>query len=108
MNGNDTIQREADTRRSFIKKSPKTPGNLFGHMIRVEKMEHFVTIGMIEGKHSKRKLREKMLDNFTEIYKASLFLIIIGYINKNLWVVTCTYNNYWVDSQKSIGSYTYL
>ena len=71
-------------------------------------MEHFVTIEMIEGKHSKRKLREKMLDDFTEIFKVLLFLIFFGYIHKNQWVGTCIYNNYWVDSQKSTGSYIYL
>ena len=34
---------------------------LFGHVMRREKLEHLVTTGMIEGKRSMGKQREKML-----------------------------------------------
>ena len=34
----------------------------FGHVMRREKLEHLITTGMMEGKRSKGKQREKMTD----------------------------------------------
>ena len=34
----------------------------FGHVMRREKLEHLITIGMMEGKRSRGKQREKMTD----------------------------------------------
>ena len=41
-------------------------------MISREKLEHVVTTGMIEGKHSRRKQREMMLDGLTKWLKVEL------------------------------------
>ena len=56
--------READT-RSFMKRIRKLQETFFSHMMRIEKVEHLATTGMIEGKFSKGKQREKKLDGLT-------------------------------------------
>ena len=40
--------------------------------MRKEKLEHLVTTGMIEGKRSRRKYPEKMLDGLTKWLKIGL------------------------------------
>ena len=42
------------------------PGNIFGHVIRTEKLKHLVTTGRIEGKRSRGKQLEKMLDGLAK------------------------------------------
>ena len=54
------IIREGDT-RSLIKIRRKRQATLFGRVMRREKLEHLVTPGKIEGKHSSGKQRVKML-----------------------------------------------
>ena len=45
------------------------PSNLFffERVMRKEKQEHLVIIGMIEGRRSREKQREKMLDGLTKL-----------------------------------------
>ena len=59
---NATELREADTTRSLINRIRKRQATFFGHVMRREKLEHLVKTGMIEGKRSRGKQREKMLD----------------------------------------------
>ena len=61
--------REAGTTRSLIYRIRKRQATFFGHVTRREKLEHLVTIGMIEGKRSRRKQCEKMLNGLTKWLK---------------------------------------
>ena len=47
----------------------KRQETFFGHVMRRKKLEHLVTIGMIEGKRSRGKKHEKMLDGLTKWLK---------------------------------------
>ena len=60
---------EADTTRSLMNRASQRQETLFGHVIRRETVEHLVTTGMIEGKLSRGKQLEKMLDGLTKWLK---------------------------------------
>ena len=49
---NATVLREADTTRSLINRITKRQATVHGHLMRREKLEHPLTPGMIEEKHS--------------------------------------------------------
>ncbi|GFN78746.1 hypothetical protein PoB_000525200 [Plakobranchus ocellatus] len=42
----------------------------FGHVMRREKLENLVTTGMLEGKRSRGKQREKLIEGLTDWLKA--------------------------------------
>ena len=48
-----------------IQLNTQTPSHLFVHVMRREKLKHFVTIGIIEGKRRGGK-REKILEGLTK------------------------------------------
>ena len=52
-----TVLREADTTRSIINRIRKHQTALFGHVMRRQKLEHLVTIGMVDtaGKDSLKR-----------------------------------------------------
>ena len=52
-----TVLREADTKRSIINRIHKHQTIFFGHVMRRQKLEHLVTIGMIHtaGKDSLKR-----------------------------------------------------
>ncbi|GFO39084.1 hypothetical protein PoB_006997200 [Plakobranchus ocellatus] len=49
-----------------MNKIRKRQATFFGHVMREGKMEHIVTTGMMEGKRSRGRQREKMLDGLTK------------------------------------------
>ena len=55
--------------KSLINRICKRQTTLFGHVTRKEKLEHLVTTEMIEGKRSREKQGEKMLDGLTNKLK---------------------------------------
>ena len=59
---NETVLKEAQTSRALVNKIRKRQATFFGHVMRREKMEHLVTTGMLEGKRSAGRQREKMAD----------------------------------------------
>ena len=61
--------REAYTTRSLINRIRKRQATFFDHVKRREKLEHLVTAGMIEGKCSSGKQREKMFDGLRKWLK---------------------------------------
>ncbi|GFO27916.1 retrovirus-related pol polyprotein line-1 [Plakobranchus ocellatus] len=63
---NEKVLKEAHTKRSLMNKIRKRQATFFGHVMRKGKMEHIVTTGMIEGKRSRGRQREKMLDGLTK------------------------------------------
>ena len=59
---NDTVLKEAHTSRAIVNKIRTRQTTFFDHVMRREKLEHLITTGMIEGKRSRGKQREKMTD----------------------------------------------
>ena len=59
---------EADTIRSLLNRLRKHQATFYGHVMRREK-KHLVRTGMVEGKCSKGKQFEKMLDGLTKRLK---------------------------------------
>ncbi|GFO40770.1 ubiquitin carboxyl-terminal hydrolase 24 [Plakobranchus ocellatus] len=67
---NDTVLEEAHTTRLLISKIRKRQATFFGHVMRREKLENLVTTGMLEGKRSRGKQREKLIEGLTDWLKA--------------------------------------
>ena len=63
---NDTVLKEAHTSRALVNKIRTRQTTFFGHVMRREKLEHLITTGMMEGKRSRRKQREKMTDGLVK------------------------------------------
>ena len=49
-----------DTSRALVNKNRTRQTTFFGHVMRRERLEHLITTGMMEGKRSRGKQREKM------------------------------------------------
>ena len=60
---------DADTTRSVINKTRDLQATFFGQVMRREKLQHFVTTFLIEGKRSKGQQRDQMLDRLTKLLK---------------------------------------
>ncbi|GFO01905.1 exportin-t-like [Plakobranchus ocellatus] len=67
---NDTVLEEAHTTRLLISKIRKRQATFFGHVMRREKLENLVTTGMLEGKRSRGKQREKLIEGLADWLKA--------------------------------------
>ena len=63
---NDTVLKEAHTSRALVNKIRTRQTTFFGHVMRKEKLEHLITTGMMEGKRSRGKRREKMTDGLVK------------------------------------------
>ncbi|GFO28036.1 hypothetical protein PoB_005454100 [Plakobranchus ocellatus] len=61
---------EAHTTRLLISKIRKRQATFFGHVMRRERLENLVTTGMLEGKRSRGKQREKLIEGLTDWLKA--------------------------------------
>ncbi|GFN97532.1 hypothetical protein PoB_002403800 [Plakobranchus ocellatus] len=61
---------EAHTTRLLISKIRKRQATFFGHVMRREKLENLVTTGMLEGKRSRGKQREKLIEGLADWLKA--------------------------------------
>ena len=59
---NDTVLKEAHASRALVNRFRTRQTTFFGHVMRREKLEHLITTGMMEGKRSRGKQREKMTD----------------------------------------------
>ena len=59
---NDTVLKEAHTSRAIVNKIRTRQTTFFGHVMRREMLKHLITTGMMEGKRSRGKQREKMTD----------------------------------------------
>ncbi|GFO35233.1 endonuclease-reverse transcriptase [Plakobranchus ocellatus] len=67
---NDTVLEEAHTTRLLISKIRKRQATFFSHVMRREKLENLVTTGMLEGKRSRGKQREKLIESLADWLKA--------------------------------------
>ncbi|GFO46819.1 cation-transporting ATPase, partial [Plakobranchus ocellatus] len=64
------VLEEAHTTRLLISKIRKRQATFFGHVMRREKLENLVTTGMLEGKRSRGKQREKLIEGLADWLKA--------------------------------------
>jgi hypothetical protein len=62
---NEKVLEEAETRRKLYSKIRKRQAKFFGHVMRQKKLEYIVTSGKIDGKRTRGRRREKMLDGLT-------------------------------------------
>ena len=62
---NDKALQDANTERNILKKIRKKQAEFFGHYMRKEKLEHLIMTGKIEGRKSRGRQREKLLDSIT-------------------------------------------
>ncbi|GFO36016.1 hypothetical protein PoB_006252100 [Plakobranchus ocellatus] len=66
----NSVLEEAHTTRLLISKIRKRQATFFGHVMRREGLENLVTTGMLEGKRSRGKQREKLIEGLTDWLKA--------------------------------------
>ena len=62
---NKEVLEGAGTTRSLVKEERKRQAVFFGHVMRRKELEHLVTTGKIDGKRSRGRQREKILDSMT-------------------------------------------
>ena len=60
---NKMVSKEAETNRSLVQNIRKQQATFFGHVMRGEGLEHFLTTGKLDRKRSKGRQRENMLDS---------------------------------------------
>ncbi|GFN88941.1 endonuclease-reverse transcriptase [Plakobranchus ocellatus] len=59
---NERGLKEANKRRSLVRTIRKLQANFLGHVMRRGELEHLVTTGKFEGKRSRGRQREKIMD----------------------------------------------
>ena len=62
---NEEVLERAGTTRSLVKKTRKRQAVFFGHVMRRKELEHLVTTRKMDGKRSRGRQREKILDSMT-------------------------------------------
>ena len=62
---NEEVLERAGTTRSLVKEARERQAVFFGHVMRRKELEHLVTTGKIDGKRSRGRQREKILDSVT-------------------------------------------
>ena len=82
---NDTVLKEAHTSRALVNKIRTRQTTFFGHVMRREKLEHLITTGMMEGKRSRGKQREKMTDGLANWLGAGKVVEILSESNEGPW-----------------------
>ncbi|GFO45212.1 endonuclease-reverse transcriptase [Plakobranchus ocellatus] len=61
---NERVLNEANKRRSLVRTIRKRRATFLGHVMRRGKLEHLVTTGKFEGKKSRGRQREKIMDDW--------------------------------------------
>ena len=61
----EEVLERAGTTRSLVKEARERQAVFFGHVMRRKELEHLVTTGKIDGKRSRGRQREKILDSMT-------------------------------------------
>ncbi|GFO37936.1 hypothetical protein PoB_006444100 [Plakobranchus ocellatus] len=61
-NTNERVLNEANKRRSLVRTIRKRQATFLGHVMRRGKLEHLVTTGKFEGKRSRGRQRQKIMD----------------------------------------------
>ena len=62
---NKEVLERAGTTRSLVKEARKRRAVFFGHVVRRKELEHLLTTRKTDGKRSRGRQREKILDSMT-------------------------------------------
>ena len=72
--------------RSLVNEIRKRQATFFGHVMRKKEAEHLVTTGKTDGKRSRGRQREKMLDSMTSwLHKENAIQTISCTWNRDRW-----------------------
>ena len=83
----EEVLEKAETTKSLVNEIRKRQATFFGHVMRKSEMEHLVTTGKIDGKRSRGRQREKMLDSITSwLHKENKVQTISCTRNRDEWI----------------------
>ncbi|GFN74974.1 UDP-glucuronosyltransferase 2a1-like [Plakobranchus ocellatus] len=83
---NERVLNEANKRRSMVRTIRKRQATFLGHVMRRGKLEHLVTTGEFEGKRSRGRQREKIMDGLaTWLGPGKVSDILAAVKDKDLW-----------------------
>ncbi|GFO14783.1 UDP-glucuronosyltransferase 2a1-like [Plakobranchus ocellatus] len=91
---NERVLNEANKRRSLVRTIRKRQATFLGQLIRRGKLEHLVTTGKFEGKRSRGRQREKIMDGLaTWLAPGKVSDILAAVKDRDLWrdMITDTY-----------------
>ncbi|GFO12108.1 hypothetical protein PoB_003861300 [Plakobranchus ocellatus] len=82
----EIVLNEANKRRSLVRTIRKRQATFLGHVMRRGKLEHLVTTGKFEGKRSRGRQREKIMDGLaTWLGTGKVFDTLAAVKDKDLW-----------------------
>ncbi|GFO04644.1 UDP-glucuronosyltransferase 2a1-like [Plakobranchus ocellatus] len=80
------VLNEANKRRSLVRTIRKRQATFLGHVIKRGKLEHLVTTGKFEGKRSRGRQREKIMDGLaTWLGPEKVSDILAAVKDRDLW-----------------------
>ncbi|GFO00473.1 RNA-directed DNA polymerase from mobile element jockey [Plakobranchus ocellatus] len=83
---NERVLNEANKRRSLIRTIRKRQATFLDHVMRRGKLEHLVTTGKFEGKRSRGRQREKIMDGLaTWLGPGKVSDILAAVKDRDLW-----------------------
>ncbi|GFO43739.1 hypothetical protein PoB_007024400 [Plakobranchus ocellatus] len=83
---NERVLNEANKRRSLVRTIRKRQATILSHVMRRGKLEHLVTTGKFEGKRSRGKQREKIMDRLaTWLGPGKMSDILAAVKDRDLW-----------------------
>ncbi|GFO08077.1 RNA-directed DNA polymerase from mobile element jockey [Plakobranchus ocellatus] len=83
---NERVLNEANKRRSLVRTIRKRQATFLGHGMRRGKLEHLVTTGKFEGKRSRGRQREKIMDGLATWLGPGKVSDILGAVkDRDLW-----------------------
>ncbi|GFO22197.1 endonuclease-reverse transcriptase [Plakobranchus ocellatus] len=81
-----TSERSANKRRSLVRTIRKRQATILGRVMRRGKLEHLVTTGKFEGKRSRGRQREKIMDGLaTWLGPGKVSDILAAVKDRDLW-----------------------
>ncbi|GFO19823.1 eukaryotic translation initiation factor 3 subunit f [Plakobranchus ocellatus] len=83
---NERVLNEANKRRSLVRTIRKRQATYLGHVMRRGKLEHLVTTGKFEGKRSRGRQREKIVDGLARWLGTGKVLDTLAAVkDRDLW-----------------------
>ncbi|GFN81086.1 hypothetical protein PoB_000759200 [Plakobranchus ocellatus] len=83
---NERVLNEANKRRSLVRTIRKRQATFLGHVMRRGKLEHLVTTGKFEGRRSRGRQREKLMDGLaTWLGPGKVSDILAAVKDRDLW-----------------------
>ncbi|GFO30292.1 hypothetical protein PoB_005679700 [Plakobranchus ocellatus] len=83
---NERVLNEANKRRSLVRTIRKRQATFLGHVMRRGKLEHLVTTGKFEGKRSRGRQREKIMDGLaTWLGTGNMLDTLTDVKDRDLW-----------------------